>query len=256
MPLRVRRYRRRKLVRRVKRYGLKKTGLKKRVSNNRAYLFKRWVAYSNTSFGNRYGGFLTFDAEKVATMTLSNVAGSVSYGTLSLDFQLRDLVDYTDFTSLYDKYKIAFVKVHVIPFGTAALTGAAYSSVYGQSSIIIHSIMDSDDNVVPVASAAGVDTLRQYQSYKVQNLFANNTKGSVRLLRPSILVGVNDGTGAAVGSRVTRSSWLNLGNTSVPHFGMKYIFEGISGGSNDAVNGQKVEMKIEAKFYLAFKEVR
>ena len=43
-------------------------------------------------------------------MTLSNVAGSVSYGSLSLDFQLRDLVDYTDFTTLYDKYKLAFVK--------------------------------------------------------------------------------------------------------------------------------------------------
>ena len=249
---------RRRHIRRPKTYRRKyrKTGLKRKLSNNRAYLFKRWVAYSNTSFGNRYGGFLTFDAEKIATLTLSNVAGSISYGTLSLDFQLRDLIDYTDFTSLYDKYKIAFVKVHVIPFGTAALTGAAYSSVYGQSSIIIHSIVDSDDNVVPVASAAGVDTLRQYQSYKVQNLFANNIKGAVRLLRPSILVGVNDGTGAAVGSRVTRSSWLNLGNTSVPHFGMKYIFEGISGGSGDAVNGQKIEMKIEAKFYLAFKEVR
>ena len=69
------------------------------------------------------------------------------------------------------------------------------------------------------------------------------------------LILINDSAGAAVGSRVSRG-WLNLGNSSVPHFGIKYIFEGISGGSGDPVNGVKVEMKIEAKFYLAFKEVR
>lgn len=255
MPLRVRRYRRRKLVRRVKRYGLKKTGLKRKLSNNRPYLFKRWVAYSNGTFGNRYSGFLTFDADKIATMTLSNVAGSVSYGSLSLDFQLRDLVDYTDFTTLYDKYKLAFVKVRVIPLATSVATGAAYSSVFGQSSMIIHSILDSDDNANAPATAAGVDQLRQYQTYKVANLIANAQRGVTRVVRPSILMAVNDSAGTPVGSRISRG-WLNLGNSSVPHFGIKYIFEGISGGSGDPVNGVKIEMKIEAKFYLAFKEVR
>ena len=76
-----------------------------------------------------------------------------------------------------------------------------------------------------------------------------------RVVRPSILMAVNDSAGTAVGSRISKG-WLNLGNSSVPHFGIKYIFEGISGGSSDPVNGVKIEMKIEAKFYLAFKEVR
>ena len=44
---------------------------------------------TTTSFGLRPLRFL--GADKIATMTLSNVAGSVSYGSLSLDFQLRDL---------------------------------------------------------------------------------------------------------------------------------------------------------------------
>ena len=248
---------RRRLIRRPKTYRRKyrKTGLKRKLSNSRAYLFKRWVAYSNGTFGNRYSGFLTFDADKIATMTLSNVAGSVSYGSLSLDFQLRDLVDYTDFTTLYDKYKLAFVKVRIIPLATSVSTAAAYSSVFSQSSMIIHSILDSDDNANAPPTAAGVDQLRQYQTYKVANLIANAQRGVTRVVRPSILMAVNDSAGTAVGSRISKG-WLNLGNSSVPHFGIKYIFEGISGGSGGPVNGVKVEMKIEAKFYLAFKEVR
>lgn len=248
---------RRRLNRRPKTYRRKyrKTGLKRRLSNNRPYLFKRWVAYSNGTFGNHYSGYLTFDADKIATMTLSNVAGSVSYGSLALDFQLRDLIDYTDFTTLYDKYKLAFVKVRIIPLATSASTAAAYTSVFSQSSMIVHSILDSDDSAIVPATSAGVDQLRQYQTYKVANLIANAQRGVTRVVRPSILMGVNDSAGAPVGSRISRG-WLNLGNSSVPHFGIKYIFEGVSGGSSDPVNGVKIEMKIEAKFYLACKEVR
>ena len=80
------------------------------------------------------------------------------------DFQLRDLVDYTDSTTLYDKYKLAFVKVRIIPLATSVSTAAAYSSVFSQSSMIIHSILDCDDNANAPATAAGVDQLRQYQT--------------------------------------------------------------------------------------------
>ena len=43
--------------------------------------------------------------------------------------------------------------------------------------MIIHSILDCDDNANAPATAAGVDQLRQYQTYKVANLIANAQRG-------------------------------------------------------------------------------
>lgn len=225
--------------------------LKRRIA--KTYYYTRWVGYGQSTVGNRPGGQLTFDLDRQAVFTLSNVAGSTSYGTLSLDFQMQDIPTYNDFGALYDKYKLAFVKVKVIPYATMVSTGAAYTSVYGQSAVMVHSILDTDDNVIPFGNPSGVDILREYQTYKVKNLFSAG--GITRVIRPRILTAVNDSTGLNVGSKVT-SGWLNLQNVSVPHFGMKFIFEGVSGGSADAVNGQKIMMKIEAKFYLAMREVR
>lgn len=224
--------------------------LKKRT---RTYFYTRWVGYGQSTVGNRPGGQLTFDLDRQAVFTLSNVAGSTSYGTLSMDFQVQDIPTLTDFGALYDKYKIAFVKVRIIPYATSAQTGAAFTSQYGQSAVMVHSILDTDDNVIPTGTPAGVDLLREYQTYKVKNLFSGG--GVTRVIRPRILTAVNDSTGLNVGSKVT-TGWLNLQNVGVPHFGMKFIFEGVSGGSSDPVNGQKIMMKIEAKFYLAMREVR
>ena len=65
--------------------------------------------------------------------------------------------------------------------------------------MIIHSILDCDDNANAPATAAGVDQLRQYQTYKVANLIANAQRGVTRVVRPSILMAVNDSAGTAVG---------------------------------------------------------
>ena len=57
--------------------------------------------------------------------------------------------------------------------------------------MIIHSILDSDDNANAPPTAAGVDQLRQYQTYKVANLIANAQRGVTRVVRPSILMAVS-----------------------------------------------------------------
>lgn len=239
-------------LRRARKAHTYKALYKKRIP--RTYYYTRWVGYGQSTVGNRPGGQLTFDLDRQAVFTLSNVAGSTSYGTLSLDFQVQDIPTLNDFGALYDKYKLAFVKVKIIPYATSAQTGAAFTSVYGQSAVMVHSILDTDDNVIPTASANGVDILREYQTYKVKNLLSSSL-GVTRVIRPRILTAVNDSTGLNVGSKIS-SGWLNLQNVGVPHFGMKFIFEGVSGGSSDPVNGQKIMMKIEAKFYLIMREVR
>ena len=251
-------YRRKNVSRNVKRKkynGRKSVILKSKLRVTRPYLYKRWLAYGQSTVGLLPGGSLVFNASQQGVFTLSNVAGATSYATFSLRFLLSDLPNFNDFTALYDKYKICMVKVKVIPFTTSALTGAAYSSVYGQSSVILHSIIDTDDAVIPMASVAGVSSFREYQTYKVRNMLDTNGVGMSRVVKPKVLQAVTDSSGLFQGTRIG-SGWINLGNTNVDHYGMKFILEGISGGSVDPVLGQVFFFKVEAKYYLAMKEVR
>lgn len=236
---------------RKKRIFKKKHRAKYNISSKK-YLISRYVAYSNSTLGNTIGGSLTFSANQFLNFSLSNVPGNLSYGSMAINFQLRDLPNYSELTTLWDRYKINFVKVKIIPYNTASLTGAAYSSVYGQSSCLIHSVLDYDDATVPLASSSGVDDLRQYQTYKVSNILM---KPHVRVVRPTLLTALNDTTGTSIGGKVTKG-YVNLSNTLVPHFGMKFMFEGISGGSSDVINGFIISFKVEAKFYISLKDVR
>lgn len=235
-----------------KKRNFKKKYRSKYNISSKKYLITRYVAYSNSTLGNSVGGSLTFSSNQFLNFSLSNVAGSLSYGSMALNFQLRDLPNYSELTSLWDRYKINFVKVKIIPYNTGSLTGAAFSSVYGQSSCLIHSALDYDDTALPSADSSGVDGLRQYQTYKVSNILM---KPHVRVVRPSLLTALNDVTGTSIGGKVTKG-YVNLSNTLVPHFGMKFMFEGMSGGSSDALNGFIISFKVEAKFYVSLKDVR
>lgn len=220
--------------------------------SSKKYLITRYVAYGNSTVGNSVSGSLTFSANQFLNFSLSNVAGNLNYGSMAINFQLRDLPNYSELTSLWDRYKINFVKVKIIPYNTGSLTGAAYSSVYGQSSCLIHSVLDYDDSTLPLASSSGVDDLRQYQTYKVSNILM---KPHVRVVRPTMLTALNDVTGTSIGGKITKG-YVNLSNTLVPHFGMKFMFEGMSGGSADIINGFVISFKVEAKFYVSLKDVR
>lgn len=218
MPMRRRYAPKRRLIRR-KRLGRRPMRVVRSVRQPVQY-FKRSIYLSGNKLSSTAND--VFFAE---SFTLSQVAGS------------------SDFTSLYDQYRINGVKYMLIPRGnTAEITAASgASAVYQGQSTGVFSIIDYDDNTAPTS----ISQLMEYQNVKMTRAHQMHS----RYIKPRLnLQGItNIGTGAT-GQIMNTRGWLDCTNTNVPHFGLKFALQ-------QSVN-YNLTYDVKIDFYLAFKNVR
>lgn len=157
----------------------------------------------------------------------SLIAGGAAAGS-SLNFTLSQVPDYTDFTTLYDQYKIKAVKCTLIPRHTEVGLGTITQGN-------MWSVLDYDDSAIPTS----LDALLQYQNTKRTRM--NQTHS--RYLKPMV------GTALAGGSTAPkRNQWIDATNSGVEHRGIKFWF--------DQRGTAPVTYDVQIKYYLAFKNVR
>lgn len=169
---------------------------------------------------------------------LSSITSDVFQG---LSFTLSQVPNNSEFTSLYDQYRINGIKWTLIPRGnTAELTGAPPTVFQGQSTGIFSAI-DYDDATAPTS----INQLCEYQNMKMTRA----TQMHSRYIKPRVnLQGItNAGTGA-VGSTMNTRGWLDVSQINVPHFGLKLALQ-------QSVN-YNLTYDVKIDFYLAFKNVR
>lgn len=211
MPIR-RRMPRLKLIRRKR---LARPALRKRVAVKQPiHYFKRtqynsgWTANSTASdiFANYYGS-------------------------------LNQVPSVSDFTGLYDQFKILAMKLTLIPRGTSSdITPVGTAA--GQS-VGVFSVIDYDDN----ANLTSISQACQYQNMKMTRSHQQHS----RYFKPRI----DMGTVAAAGTQnaVNTRGWLDVATGSdVNHYGIKYALQ----IAPNAV--QTFDLKVD--YYLAFKNVR
>lgn len=121
----------------------------------------------------------------------------------SFAFNFNAMPDFTNFTSLYDMYKINKIRFTLIPRTTE--TTQATSTWDNQ----VSSVIDYDDVTVPTT----LDQLLQYPNMKM----TRGTKIHSRTWVPRIRM-LTDLSGA---HEVKRAGWLDAANTGVPHYGIK-----------------------------------
>lgn len=193
MPIR---YRRRKVVRRprrrVRRAGAKRTNL----SGTGLHYFKRRYVVANVTASTSGAGIR------------SDAAGAMS-------FNLNSLPNSSEFSALFDEYKIMKVSLKWVPFGDsvdmpiATMTGT--SSLLSPGGPLI-TVVDYDDNTAPTAAA----DLLQYQTSKVTPI----PKPLSMTIRPKFATEVyRSGLSTAYGAR---TGWLDTDSADVPHYGVKY----------------------------------
>jgi len=171
----------------------------------------------------------------------------IQWGAMTCNFKLEDCVNYTEFTNLYDQYKIVGVKLKLIPYQTSALTAAAPHAQAGQPAFLIHSAIDYDDDTQVTLSNTGADALRQYPSYKCHNIYALNGKPWSRYVRPRVATEVYR-TALLTGYQSTKMGWLDTTFADVSSYGLKLLFEVLSGGS-----AAQLMFKAQVTYYLKFK---
>lgn len=230
----------RKYVSKRKRYVRKyrKPGMKRKspLNGNKVYAFKR------------LGKTLILQNSTTADIITTNDASMVSLGTAVADtvgrqfgagltFRIANLESSTDFTSLYDQYKIKGVSIKVIPLSDSATA---------QSSGFIPTLYwrtDNDDSAAP----ANEGEMRQAQDVKTMRLTGPR---SIYIPYPKSVVDVN-GTANAYAANASR--WINCADTTVFHHGLKMWFKNVD---LRAQPNTITAFRIEVMYYLLFRGVQ
>lgn len=189
MPGLQRAYRRRPVVRRRRFARLTRRGNRfrlRRAPSNNIHHFKR--TYHDTG------------------IIVSNSGAAVG----ARNFTFDKLPGYTEFTSLYDEYRINKVVYKFIPNYTGVDMNPLSTAL---SMCNFHSILDFDDSTAP----AGFTEILQYPSYKM----TRGNRMHTRAFTPAISFEV----GGNIGYSIKYKQWINCSNITVPHRGIKYVVD-------------------------------
>lgn len=171
------------------------------------------------------------------TLYLSGALTASSAGDVfgAIDFRLNQLPNATDFTNLYDQYKIRGVKIMLIPRGNNSdvITGATSGQSMG-----VFSALDYDDVTPPTSIAQ----LCEYQNMKMTRSTSIHSRYFVPKPQINLLV-AGGGTSPALSGQ-----WIDTALGVAPHYGFKYALQQLPNGT------QLYDIKYT--FYLAFKNVR
>lgn len=145
--------------------------------------------------------------------------------------KLEDLPNYTEFTALYDSYKICGIKKKFVFSKTSAdVDGDATNELP-----VLVTINDYNDKVLLSSEAIAL----QYPSYKARRL----DKVVSRYYKPSICLT----EASKSGLMSTKSRWLSTANPDVEHFGLKWAIETMGDTSQKNLG----HLRVYTTFYIA-----
>lgn len=233
--------------------------------SGRTYRFTRWVSSTgiNTAGGINYSltdntaEALEFSTPFVTyNVGTGGTSGSANYASIALKFCLGDLPDVSEFTALFDQYRIVGIKLLLIPVSQMGLSAAAgvNAAADGYVKCIVHSCIDNDDNTQFVASEAGVLAMMEYKNYRVRGLGGSARPVINRYFKPKILNVVQDvSAGTTARSIATGNPWLDCATTTTPYFGLKTIWE-LHTGTN--ATNYCIQFRMVAKYIVEFRDTR
>lgn len=183
-----------------------------------------------------------------ALWTVSTTAvASVQYFSFSFTFALSDLVNMSQYTTLFDMYRIDRVVVKVFPIANFVSQESTQSAVQSATGGWLHWAQDYDDATLPTASDVGIDSLRQHKAYKMCNIHKSSCL--TQRIRPRMAMAAY-GTGAFTSYTNVKPNWIDSNSPGVAHYGLKGIFEIV----NPAAAANFVNFKLEVTYFFRTKE--
>lgn len=150
---------------------------------------------------------------------------------------LNSVPNASDFTTLYDQFRINGVKFTLIPRGNQSDIGTASGTV--AQSVGVFSVIDYDDS----NALTSLGQALQYQNMKMTRSHQIHS----RYFKPRIMTSADATTGIVMANN-TRG-WLDVATgADVKHLGIKYVLQQSPNSS------QQFDLKVD--YYLAFKCVR
>lgn len=164
----------------------------------------------------------------LGTVTIQSISDTFQ----AFNFSLDDLPSYTEFTALYDMYKINAVKVSFLPQMTENISLTSVNNPHAYTRFF--SAIDYNDSTAP----SSIDELRQYQTCKYTPILRPHKR---YIYKPKILDSSN----------TSRSPWIATSSPSTNYFGLKIAVENMNSTTTTSM-----DYVIEAKYYVSFKNVK
>lgn len=162
-------------------------------------------------------------------------------------FRLSSLPNFTDFSSLYDYYRLNYVVMRIMYRGSN-LSSMESANNQHLGMPYMYYVIDRDDASAP----SSVNEVREYSAARL-HMFTAERRCCYIKLRPSILTETYK-SAITTSYQVTRRRWLDLaddGNT--PHYGVKMaIIVPVDSVQNYAAQ----DFDVEVRYYFQMKNPR
>lgn len=179
--------------------------------------------------------------------TAAAAANVVSYGQLSYYSSLTNIPNVTEFTNLFDQYKIDKVTHKIMPYSTMSVGNNAAGTT--APAVIVHWVLDHDEATIPVSGETGIAELEQYPGYRKKNI--NSTPNGITIsYRPRAAQAVYQGAFTAY-AEVPKNTWMNCSNSTIQYYGLKMVIEGLQGAVASYTG-----FRFETTYDISFKGVR
>lgn len=174
-----------------------------------------------------------------ATSSGVNISGAY---VLSLD----SLPNYTEFTNLYDQYKINGIKISFVPSTNSYITSGVSGVTAPNGFSRFSSALDFDDSTTPATE----NVLLQYGSLRTTPGWKTHSRYFKPKIREAAVVDTT--TGALTAATVRSNVWLDCDRPDVEHYGLK-VFCPMP--VNTTVSAS-ITYSVYVTMYMAFKNVR
>lgn len=219
--------------------GGKMTKTKYQKYRSSGLLRKNPFAYSLSS---RIAGILGNKVYKFKrTWQASNINSAVTFGNSAFAFKLSDLPNSTEFTTLFDSYRITGVKMTLIPQFTQSDLVDAVPGGTNKSTPNVYTVLDYDDNT---ALSNAVDYF-QYDTFRLHR----GARVVKRFCRPKLQASANVGGAGTLALQESNKRWVDCNQASVLYFGIKV-------GLDSTTVATDVQYRVYFTYYLDFKSVR
>jgi len=203
----------------------KKRYIKKRKT------FRKKTAYRKRRPQRRVKkGVYLFTRTRIVNQTVFDKA----WDPIATAQSLTDVPNYTEFTALYDQYKICGIKYTFMFNKNTATLGTT-----AQDIPFLYTVYDNNDSNGLGSQLEAV----QYANFKANQI----TYKTTRYLRPFITQPIGS---SPTQVRSIKSPWLSTQTDPVPHFGLKCALSTSQATTGLATIGS---LQILVKYYSAFK---
>lgn len=215
---------------------------RKRVYRRKYSRFGRRKINTNVYYFKRKTNFL-YDwlANVGVTQMVQGATGSPT--SYNLAFRLSDVPGYTDFTNMYDQYRLRAVKLNLLPIGNVSSSNTTGSPTgpAGNYAIRCFSAFDSNHDSIGITGATAVQQIQEYQNSK----WTPYNRIHKRYFKPKVVFATTAG-GTAAANMAGKQPWLQCANPSANHYGLPVVIDdsGWPAGS--------LLYKIEATYYMQF----